>query len=59
MLSTLEAVRRNAIENTASVTSPAQIATAVQQLLPADATAQQAAALTWYYALIQWGVNAS
>ncbi|MUL48405.1 hypothetical protein FZI85_27835 [Mycobacterium sp. CBMA293] len=58
-LNTLEAVRRNAIENTASVTSPAQIATAVQQLLPAGATAQQAAALTWYYALIQWGVNAS
>lgn len=58
-LRTLESVRRNAIENIADVTSPAQIATAVQELLPAGATPQQAAALTWYYALIQWGVNAS
>jgi len=58
-IATLEMVRCNAIENTTTVVTPAQIADTVQQLLPAGATAQQAAALVWYYALIQWGANAS
>jgi hypothetical protein len=56
---TVEALRHNAICTVTDTRSPAAVATAVQQLLPAGVSDQQTAALVWYYALILWGANAT
>ncbi|MCW2688507.1 MAG: hypothetical protein JWR37_3397 [Mycobacterium sp.] len=57
---TLEALRHNAITTASRPTpSPAALAATVQELLPADTTAADTAALIWWYALITWGANAS
>ena len=56
---TVEALRHNAICTATDTRSPAAVATAVQQLLPAGVSDQQTAALVWYYALILWGANAT
>jgi hypothetical protein len=57
--STLEALRHNAIGNADRTHTPAELAAAVQQMLPAGVTEQQTAALIWYYALILWGATTS
>jgi hypothetical protein len=57
--STVEALRHNAIGNADRTHTPAELAAAVQQMLPAAVTDQQTAALVWYYALIQWGATTS
>jgi len=41
-----------------SITTPAELAAAVQAQLTGCHTAEQTAALIWYYALILWGVTA-
>jgi hypothetical protein len=58
---TLLVLRDHAITagRNASITTAAELADAVQAQLTADITAQQTAALIWYYALILWGVTAS
>jgi len=56
-----DVVRHNAITDTTDTTnpdSPAAIAAAVTRLLPADTNDEHTAALSWYYALLRWGVRA-
>lgn len=55
---TVETLRHNAVHNSGVLDSPAAIAAAVQQLLPAGTTKDQTAALIWYYTLLLWGVSA-
>jgi hypothetical protein len=54
---TIEALRHNAISNAERAHTAAEVAVAVQQMLPAAVTDQQTAALIWYYALILWGAS--
>ncbi|WP_431241037.1 hypothetical protein ACQ86B_28450 (plasmid) [Mycolicibacterium aichiense] len=55
-----ERLRHNAIHTarTDARITPAELATAVVTQLTPDITAEQTAALIWYYALIQWGASA-
>jgi hypothetical protein len=57
---TLERVRDNAIHSAraGTITAPAQLAAAVDLQLTPDITAEQTAAIIWYYALILWGASA-
>lgn len=55
--STVEALRHNAISNAERAHTAAEVAAAVQQMLPAGVTEQQTTALVWYYALILWGAG--
>jgi hypothetical protein len=55
---TADVVRHNAITDTSAPQSPAAIAAAVTRLLPADTNDEHTAALSWYYALLRWGVRA-
>lgn len=41
-----------------TITTPAELAAAVEAQLTPDITPEQTAALIWYYALILWGVTA-
>jgi hypothetical protein len=54
---TLEALRHNAIATSERPTTPAAIAAAVQQHLPAGTSEHQAETLVRYYALILWGAT--
>jgi hypothetical protein len=51
---TLEALRHNAIASDDRPATPAAIAAAVQQHLPAGTNERQTA-IVWYYALMLWG----
>jgi hypothetical protein len=53
-----DVVRHNAITDASDPESPAAIAAAVTRLLPADTNDEHTAALSWYYALLRWGVRA-
>jgi hypothetical protein len=55
----LETLRRHASAQAPTVPSPAEVAAAVHAALPTYTTADQASALTWWYALLSWGVRAS
>jgi hypothetical protein len=52
---TLEALRHNAAATSERPATPAAIAAAVQQHLPAGTSEHHTATLVWYYALILWG----
>ena len=54
---TLEALRHNAISGCARTDTPAAVAAAAQQSLPAGVGADQIAVLVWYYTLIAWGAS--
>jgi hypothetical protein len=56
---TVEALRHSAVGNAGRHRTPAELAVAVQQLLPAGTDDHQTAALVWYYALILWGASAT
>jgi hypothetical protein len=55
---TLETLRHNAITTHDRPATPAAIAGAVQQHLPAGTSESHTATLVWYYALILWGAAA-
>ncbi|KMO69843.1 hypothetical protein [Mycolicibacterium chlorophenolicum] len=57
---TFERLRDNAIHaaRNRTITTPAELAAAVAAQLTPDTTAEQTAALIWYYALILWAASA-
>lgn len=54
----VEALRHAAVHTGTAERCPTGLATAVTQLLPAHTSRHHLAAHIWYYALLQWGVDA-
>lgn len=55
----LETLRHNAISRAGISTTPAELAAALEELLPASTSAGHTAALIWWFALLTWGAGAS
>jgi hypothetical protein len=52
---TLEALRDNATQRLRSQMCPAELAAAVQEILPADTPSAHVATYIWWFALLTWG----
>lgn len=55
----LESLRWHAVEHTGAHRSPSALSAAVQAGLPEHLDTHQTMTLTWWYALLSWGVTAS